>query len=103
MRPALLVLALSVLLDVIFGTVFGIVQHIGVWDGLYFATTTATTVGYGDIVPHGAAGHLLAASIMVTVIPLFSAVFSLLTTALTSTHVDRRHKELKEHIDKGRV
>jgi hypothetical protein len=32
---------------------------------------------------------------MLTVIPLFAAAFSLLTTGLTADHVDRRQDELK--------
>lgn len=99
-RTALLVLSLSIALDIAFGIAFGFVQHIGVWNGLYFATSTATTVGYGDITPHGAAAHLLAVGIMLTVIPLVSAVFSLLTTVLTARHVDSRHEEMKQHLDR---
>lgn len=98
-RAAAFVLILSVSLDVVFGFLFAIAQHVSVGTGLYFATTTASTVGYGDITPHGWAPHLISVAIMLTVIPLFSAVFSLLTTSLTSKHVDRRHDELKAHID----
>jgi hypothetical protein len=99
MRRALVVLGLSLALDFVFGIWFAAVEHISAWNGLYFATTTASTVGYGDITPQGWRGHLLAVAIMLTVIPLFSAVFSLLTTALTTKHVDLRHAELKRHID----
>ena len=100
LRPATLVLTASVALDVVFGVLFSVAQHVSLWNGLYFATTTASTVGYGDITPHGWAPHLISVAIMLTVIPLFSAVFSLLTTGLTSRHVDRRHDELKRHIDR---
>jgi Na+/melibiose symporter-like transporter len=98
-RRAAVVLILSVGLDIIFGLLFALAEHVSLWNGLYFATTTASTVGYGDITPHGWAPHLIAVAMMLTVIPLFSAVFSLLTTTLTTKHVDRRHDELKQHID----
>ena len=99
-RAASVILTLTVLLDVAFGILFAFAQHVSIGDGLYFATTTASTVGYGDITPHGWASHLIAVGLMLTVIPLFSAVFSLLTTALTSAHVDRRHDKLIAHIDR---
>jgi voltage-gated potassium channel len=97
-RRAAFVLVLSVVLDTAFGVLFAFAQHVSVWDGLYFATTTGSTVGYGDITPRGWAPHLLAVAMMLLVIPLFSSVFALLATALTTAHVDRRHNELKRHI-----
>lgn len=98
MRRAFIVLILSVFLDVVFGIAFGIVEHCGLWNGLYFATTTASTVGYGDITPDGWGPHLISVAIMLTVIPLFTSVFSLITTALTVKHTDRKHAELTLHL-----
>jgi voltage-gated potassium channel len=95
---ALYVLQVAILGDGLLGLAFGAADHVGAWDGLYFATTTATTVGYGDITPHGWLAHVLAVTIMLTVIPLFASVFSLLTTGLTADHVDKRHDELKDHV-----
>jgi hypothetical protein len=97
--PAGLVVILSVVLDIAGGIAFAITDHIAAWTGLYFATTTASTVGYGDITPHGWGPHLIAVGIMLTVIPLVSALFSLFTTQLTAKHVDKRHDELKDHLN----
>jgi voltage-gated potassium channel len=93
LRTALRILGASVALDTLFGITFGVSNHVGIWDGLYFATTTATTVGYGDITPHGWLPHMIAVGIMLMVIPTFSAFFSLLTTGLTSHHVKQHIKE----------
>lgn len=98
-RRAWQVLALTAVLDGALGLAFGAADHVGAWNGLYFATTTATTVGYGDITPHGWGPHLIAVAIMVTVIPLFTSVFSFFTSGLTASHIDARHDELKRHID----
>lgn len=95
---AVRLLALAIALDTIFGLAFGQADGVGPWRGLYFATTTATTVGYGDIIPHGWLPHLLSMLIMITVIPLFAAVFSLVTTGLTANHLDFRHEELRERL-----
>lgn len=84
-KRALAIISVAVVLDAALGVAFAAAEHVSVPDGLYFATTTATTVGYGDVVPHGWAAHLIAVTIMLTVIPLFAATFSLLTSGLTST------------------
>jgi voltage-gated potassium channel len=97
-RRALAVLSGAVLLDIAAGLAFGAADHVGTWDGLYWATTTATTVGYGDLVPHGWLPHALAVACMVTVIPLFASVFSLVTTGFTASHVDKRHDQMTNHV-----
>ncbi len=92
-RRAIYTITLAASLDVIFGVFFGISSHIGVWNGLYFAVVTGTTTGFGDITPRGWLPHLLACGIMISVIPLVTATFSLITSGLTSTDV-------KDHVDK---
>jgi voltage-gated potassium channel len=99
-RIALRVIAATVTLDTALGLLFGAVDHIGAWNGLYFATTTASTVGYGDITPQGWAAHVVAILIMVTVVPLLAATFSLFTSGLTSTHVTDSEQRIKQHIEK---
>lgn len=95
---ALRVLGLAVGGDILLGLAFGAADHVGPWNGLYFALTTATTVGYGDVIPHGWAPHLLTVGMMVTVVPLFAATLALVTTGLTADHVDKRHDEMKQHV-----
>lgn len=92
------VLALVVVLDLSLGAWFGLAGHLGVLNGMYFAVVTVTTVGYGDLVPHGWQQHVAALGIMVLIVPLWTGSFALLATGLTANHVDRRHRELKDHI-----
>lgn len=80
------------------GALYGAVAGVGVPDGMYFAVVTVTTVGYGDIIPHGWAPHLVALAIMVMIIPAWTSVFSLFVTGLITNHVDRRHAEMKAHV-----
>lgn len=94
---ALRLLAAAIGLDIVLGTVFGFSAHIGVFEGIYYATGTATTVG-ADRVPQGLAQHVLTLGMMVTIIPLFGAVLALLTTGLTADHVDARHEAMKKIV-----
>jgi voltage-gated potassium channel len=58
---------------------FAATQNLPFSTGLYWAVTTATTVGYGDVTPHNAVGRLIASAVMLTTIPLLAAVFALVT------------------------
>jgi voltage-gated potassium channel len=91
-------LAIVLLLVVLLGVLYGYAAHCGPWDGIYFAVVTVTTVGYGDLVPHGWAPHLTALAIMVLIIPLWSGSFSLLSAGLTADHVDKRHRQMTDHV-----
>jgi voltage-gated potassium channel len=97
-RAALYTIALAVGFDVIGAIWFAAVENISVASGLYWSVTTATTVGYGDISPHTDTGHVIAVLVMLTVIPLFAATFSLLTTSLTAIHASKLHAEALAHL-----
>jgi voltage-gated potassium channel len=58
---------------------FSATQHIGFTTALYWAITTATTVGYGDVSPKPGVGRVIASGVMLTTIPLLAAVFALAT------------------------
>lgn len=57
--------------------------------GLYWAVTTATTVGYGDVTPHNAIGRLIASLVMLTAIPMLAAAFALVSGAAAAAGVRR--------------
>jgi voltage-gated potassium channel len=54
---------------------------------VYWAITTATTVGYGDITPKNPAGRAIAVGVMLTTIPLFASAFALMAGAVVTTRL----------------
>lgn len=68
---------------------FALTQHLPFSTALYWAITTATTVGYGDVTPHNGVGRLIASALMLTTIPLLAAVFALVTGGVVAAGIRR--------------
>jgi len=66
-----------------------VTQHDSYALSLYWAITTATTVGYGDVLPTNTAGRVIASAVMLTTIPIVGAVFGLLAGATAVKHIRR--------------
>jgi voltage-gated potassium channel len=93
------VVVLVLLFVVVAGSAVAMVDSDGVgsiWDGIWWALATVTTVGYGDVVPHSVAGRIVAAVVMLVGI----GFFALLTAAVAATVVkqDERPDELREEL-----
>ena len=56
------------------GAAFAEVENLSTWDGLYWAITTMTTVGYGDIKPETTGGQVIAVFVMVVGIGFLTMV-----------------------------
>ena len=63
-----------------------------VWEGLWWAWVTVTTVGYGDVVPVSVAGKLFGALLILLGIGLFS----LLTASFSAFFVSKEEQKEKE-------
>jgi voltage-gated potassium channel len=68
---------------------FALAENLRFTTGLYWAITTATTVGYGDVTPHNAIGRFLASAVMLTTIPLLATVFALVTGGVAVAGIRR--------------
>jgi voltage-gated potassium channel len=68
---------------------FSYTNGIGFGSAIYWAITTATTVGYGDITPHNGASQVIASATMLTTIPLLAGVFALVTGAAAARGIRR--------------
>jgi voltage-gated potassium channel len=68
---------------------FSLAEHITFTTALYWAITTATTVGYGDVTPHTGIGKVIANGVMLTTIPLLASVFALATGGYAAAGIRR--------------
>ena len=80
---------LAALIVLVGAALFSLAEHISYGLALYWAITTATTVGYGDVTPHTTAGRIIASGVMLTTIPIVGAVFALLAGAAVLARVRR--------------
>jgi voltage-gated potassium channel len=71
------------------GIAFALAEKVSIWIGWYWAITTATTVGYGDVTPKTGAGHVVAVIVMLSTIPLLGAVFALWSGAAAVARLRR--------------
>jgi voltage-gated potassium channel len=95
---ALLLAALGCV--VVGAALFSMTQHIAFTKAIYWAITTATTVGYGDVTPHNGAGEVIASAVMLTTIPLLASVFALVTGMAAAAGI-RRVLDMRDHADAG--
>lgn len=89
---ALALLGVTAVAVLVLGAVLGQVTHTGEMHGIVCTTGYATTAGC-DIPLHGRLQYALAELAMVLMIPLWAAVFSFLTVALTASHLDKRQED----------
>ncbi len=60
-------------------------EYASIWDGMWWALQTVTTVGYGDVTPENLAGRFVAGAVMLAGVALVAIV----TAAVTSSFVAR--------------
>lgn len=94
---AIALLGFAVAVLVVGGVVFSATNHVSVGTGLYWAVTTGTTVGYGDVTPKNGISRLVAVVVMVLTIPAVGAAFALLAGTTAVAHL-RRMLGLVTHL-----
>jgi voltage-gated potassium channel len=67
-----------------------------VWDGMWWAWTTMSTVGYGDVVPHNGAGRLFASFLILFGVVLLSLLTANLAAFFIGSDVEKVEHEERE-------
>jgi voltage-gated potassium channel len=68
-------------------------QNLSAWDGIYWAISTVTTVGYGDVYPHTDAGRVIAAAVMLTGIGFVAVITGAVAERFLSASREARRTE----------
>lgn len=68
---------------------FALADHRTFGTALYWAVTTASTVGYGDVTPSTAWGRVVAVAVMLTAIPLLALLFANAASAASEVRLRR--------------
>jgi voltage-gated potassium channel len=66
------------------------------WDGMWWAWVTMATVGYGDVVPHSAAGRLFGSLLILFGVVLLSMLTANLAAFFIGSDVEKMEQEEKE-------
>jgi voltage-gated potassium channel len=94
-------IVILLLIALVGSAVFAVAERISFGDGLYFALTTLTTVGYGDVVPRTAVGHVVAVALMLGGVGAAVYVFTSITSFVVEGKL--RHvlgiRRMKKTID----
>lgn len=84
----------SVVILVLSALLYSIVEKISLANALWWAITTATTVGYGDIFPHTAIGKIIASVLMLGGIGFIGLLTSTITGFFTSNNANVENTDL---------
>ncbi|MCL6452056.1 MAG: NAD-binding protein [Alicyclobacillus sp.] len=83
-------LTVTALVCIVVGAaLFAHYEHLTFFESLYWSIVTAATVGYGDISPHTNAGRAITIGVIVTCVPLFGAVFSMIAARIAEAKIRR--------------
>jgi voltage-gated potassium channel len=97
-RAAAMLAVLTVLAG---GTAFAAVekqQDLSAWDGVWWAATTVTTVGYGDISPETTAGRTIAIAVMVVGIGFVALLTAALAERFLAQGIREEVAEVQEEV-----
>ena len=64
-------------------------EYASIWEGMWWALQTVTTVGYGDVTPESVAGRFVAGVVMLAGV----AFLAIITAAVTSSFVARAQEQ----------
>ena len=81
------------------GSAFAAAEDRSTWDGVYWAITTMTTVGYGDLSPETDAGRMIAVVVMIVGIGFLSLIIGAAAERFVSLDVAEIEREVSEDVE----
>lgn len=69
-------------------------------DGLWWAITTVTTVGYGDLVPVTTGGRVIGAFLQISGVVMFGTLVGTITVYLNQVQEDYEWRRVHEKLDR---
>jgi voltage-gated potassium channel len=69
-----------------------------VWDGMWWAVQTVTTVGYGDTVPESPAGRVIATAVMLFGIAFITVSTAAMGSLFSDSSRRRRHRRHEDPV-----
>jgi len=95
-------ITLLILVMVIATIYYNYTEHWGIIDSVYFTVKTATTVGYGDVVPTHTGSKIFTIFFMIISTGLTLYSVGLLAQQKILIHLDRHSKKIVEQIDRAK-
>jgi voltage-gated potassium channel len=80
------------------GAAFAEVEHHSTWTGVYWAVSTMTTVGYGDVTPDTEAGRAIAMAVMLVGIGFLTLVIGAISQRFIAVEVEQVEAEVAEEL-----
>jgi voltage-gated potassium channel len=81
------------------GAAFAEVEHRSTWIGVYWAISTMTTVGYGDVKPDTDAGRAIAVGVMLVGIGFLTVVIGAVAQRFIAAEVEEVEEEVAEEAE----
>lgn len=93
---------LTVVVVVIGGAIFAEVeeQKLSLWDGIWWAVQTITTVGYGDVIPTSSVGRIVAICLMFIGIGFVILLTAAATERIIRPDVAEAEEEIEEELER---
>ena len=104
LRPrvaASIIAVLWIVAIVVFGILIRLVDPDSfdtIWLGMWWATQTVTTVGYGDVVPVQTSGQIIGVVLMVGGLSFFGVITGAITSSFITAAQDRRRESGKDPV-----
>jgi len=80
------------------GAAFAEAEHHSTWTGVYWAVSTMTTVGYGDVTPATEAGRAIAMAVMLVGIGFLTLVIGAISQRFIAAEVEQVEDEVAEEL-----